>query len=228
MGWQQATAIYSISPFTMLDFPDKVACIVWFAGCNMQCPYCYNPEIVYGKGRLSYADVFTFLNGRKGLLDGVVLSGGECTMHRDLVPFARDLKSMGFALKLDTNGSRPEVLKQLMAEELLDYVALDYKAPARKHGQVTGNSKTLQGFEESLSLLIGSALLFEVRTTYHSALMNEEDLHEMQFFLTDRGYRGKHYLQNILEGAPSLAALPESEKLRTFASQHNIDTLIRN
>lgn len=94
----------------MQDFPDSTACILWVAGCNMRCGYCHNPQIVLGKGVLSEADVLNFLHRRKGLLDGVVLSGGEATAWPGLIAFTTRVKAMGFAVKLDTNGLRPDVL----------------------------------------------------------------------------------------------------------------------
>lgn len=88
--------IYNISPFTLLDFPDKTACILWFAGCNMRCAYCYNPDIVLGKGKKTIKEALNFIKTRKGLLDGVVLSGGECTLYKELPEIAREIKKMGF------------------------------------------------------------------------------------------------------------------------------------
>jgi pyruvate formate lyase activating enzyme len=121
-------AVYNITPFTLLDYPDKTACIVWFAGCNMRCVYCYNVDIVRGKGRMSYDEVYGFLDTRRGLLDAVVLSGGECLMHRSIESFIIELKKRNLLVKIDTNGSYPLVLSKLINEQLIDYVALDFKA----------------------------------------------------------------------------------------------------
>lgn len=120
--------IYSVTPFTMLDFPDRIACIIWFSGCNMRCPYCHNPQIVKGKGKGSVEEVLAFLEKRKGLLDGVVLSGGEASYNPGLPDFIQRVKDMGYAIKLDTNGLRPEIIETFLAQNMLDYVALDYKA----------------------------------------------------------------------------------------------------
>ncbi len=219
-------SIYSITPFTMLDFPDNTACIIWFAGCNMTCHYCYNPEIVCGKGRHSYDDALAFLDSRKGLLDGVVLSGGECTLHPDIRDFALEIHKRGFKIKLDTNGSKPEVIASMVRDELLSYIALDFKAPFFKYSDVTGMADA-DSFDQSLRFLVGSNIPFEVRTTYHSALMNEDDLLFMQKHLLKFGYRGAHFIQNILDGSPTLNSLPPSSKLLHFHNQI-LPTTIRN
>lgn len=203
--------MYSVSPFTLLDFPDRSACIVWFAGCNMRCPYCYNPEIVLGKGRQPWSEVETFLLKRKGLLQGVVFSGGECTLHPLLPSYALSVKKLGFELKVDTNGSRPQMLKLLCRENLLDYVALDFKAPPSLFRPVTG-SDLFQGFEDSLDLLLGAGVAFEVRTTVHASLLNEDTLGKMHDWLRQKGYTGTYYLQHFSGEKNTLQTLETSRK----------------
>ena len=103
--------VYGLTPFTMLDYPDRTACIIWFAGCNMRCAYCHNPEIVLGgKGTMQLGEIFMFLEKRKGLLSGVVLSGGEASVYPQIEEVAAKIKQMGFDIKLDTNGTRPEII----------------------------------------------------------------------------------------------------------------------
>ncbi|HEX5710906.1 MAG TPA: radical SAM protein, partial [Sulfuricurvum sp.] len=103
-------ALYDITPFTLLDFPDTPAAIFWFAGCNLRCVYCYNPDIVFGVARIKEEEALSFLRRRQGLLEGVVLSGGECTTYPHLLVFCRCIKSLGYTIKLDTNGMRPDVI----------------------------------------------------------------------------------------------------------------------
>lgn len=105
--------IHSITPFTLLDYPDRTACILWFAGCNMKCSYCYNPEVIFGKGKYSLSEITSFLNQRMQLLDGVVLSGGECLLYPDVIDIMRELKQLGFLIKVDTNGSMPSDCNKL-------------------------------------------------------------------------------------------------------------------
>lgn len=211
-----AKPIYSISPFTLLDFADRVACIFWMAGCNMRCPYCYNPEIVEGKGKIKWADAFTFLGQRKGFLEGVVLSGGECTLHRDIIPAIREIKEMELAVKIDTNGSRPEVVSTLCRERLIDYVALDFKALSRSYSAVTA-SYLYTPFVETLDLLLVSDIKFEVRTTVHSQLISLDDLLEMKQYLKDRGYRGDYFIQYFVDDKPTIGSLGPTYRFRDLS-----------
>ncbi len=205
------TPIYNITPFTLLDYPGRTACILWFAGCNMRCVYCYNPDIVLGKGRLSIGEATAFLRSRRGLLQGVVLSGGECTLHPAIFPLLEAAKEYGFDVKIDTNGSRPSVLEALLARQLVDYVALDFKALEHRFHTVT-QSGLFSAFAESLSLLNRSDVSFEVRTTVHSDLIGLADLQEMVKFLQHADYRGKYYIQHYVNGVPVLGRLGRSEK----------------
>jgi pyruvate formate lyase activating enzyme len=204
-------SIYSITPFTLLDYPHKSACILWFAGCNMRCLYCYNPEIVLGKGTISHEKALTFLQSRIHLLDAVVFSGGECLLHKDIISLITTIKKMGFLVKIDTNGSKPEVLKKLIENELIDYVALDFKALAPYFEKIT-LSALFVPFEKSLAALIKSNISFEVRTTVHSDLINEKQLREMIAYLETKQYRGNYYVQYFINEVITLEKLGHSSK----------------
>lgn len=195
----------------MLDFPDRTACILWFAGCNMRCGYCYNPEIVLGKGKLSWEHVWEFLISRRRLLDGVVFSGGECTIHPQVIPFVSEVKKMGFEVKIDTNGSRPEVIRQLIDENLLDYVALDFKAMPENYWKIT-RSDWFASFEKSLEILLVSNIAFEVRTTVHSDQLTAVDLQLMESWLRGKGFAGTYYLQHFRGDKQTMDELGESNK----------------
>ena len=201
-----AKPIYNITPFTLLDYPDKTACILWFAGCNMRCLYCYNPDIVEGKGRYSYEDAITFIRKRKYLLDGVVLSGGECTLHKQLPAFCRQLKDEGMLIKIDTNGTNPDLILDLQTDGLVDYIALDYKAPAAKHASITQSSLYAR-FQSFLRILLKSNIPFEIRTTVHTDLLNEEDLQEMIAFLEKEGFAGKLFIQHFVNDSRTIGQL---------------------
>lgn len=189
--------IYSVTPFTMLDFPGRTACIIWFTGCNMRCPYCHNPQIVKGKGRGDIDQVMAFLKRRQGLLDGVVLSGGEASAYPGLPDFISELKIMGYAIKLDTNGLRPDIIKRHLETGYIDYVALDYKAPPEKFRLVTGTDK-FELFSRTLNMLCAQGSVdFEVRTTVHTDLMDEDDVSGIIRDLEERGYTGVHAIQNF-------------------------------
>ena len=178
-----------------MDYPDHLSCIVWFAGCNMRCDYCYNVDIVYAKnGVYSFNDVLDFLKTRVSLLDSVVLSGGEATTH-NLVAFCTEIKKLGFLIKLDTNGTNYNSIKELLDLNLLDYIALDYKAPQDKFTQISHSNK-YDEFSKTLDLLINKNTAFEVRTTLHNDLLNVEDINTIIDDLSKRGYSQTYYLQN--------------------------------
>ncbi len=198
-----------MTPFSLLDYRDFTSCIVWFAGCNMKCLFCYNPEIVSGKGVFSYQYVLDFLDKRKGLLDGVVMSGGECTLHKELIPFAKEIKKKGFKIKLDTNGLKPEVIKVLIDEELIDFIALDFKAMPSDFYKIT-KSKSFQKFEKTLDMLLELKFKFEVRTTIHSELIQTEDLKNMIQFLENKGYTNEYYLQPFRNNIETISPLSYS------------------
>lgn len=201
--------IHSVTPFTLLDYPDKTACIVWFSGCNMACSYCYNPEIVYSKGALSYEDVLTFLTKRIGLLDAVVLSGGECTRAKGLLEFVEKIKNLGFLVKVDSNGSHPMVIEELIKRELINYVALDFKAMPERFYRIT-KSKLFLKFEQTLKVLIENYVRFEVRTTFHEGLMRKEDVSQMCNFLHEKKYTGTYFIQHFFNGSNTIGAMRDS------------------
>lgn len=203
-------AIHSITKFTTLDFPNHLASILWFAKCNMACPYCYNPQIVRENGQISIEEALQFLQSRQGRLEGVVLSGGECTLYPHLEALICEIKRLGFKIKIDTNGSNPTLLGGLIENNLIDYVALDYKAPLNKYETIVRYAHA-ERFEHSLELLIHSDILFEVRTTLHSDLLSLEDIDTIIQDLHVRNYQGIYYLQNYLHVEPTLGATKEQQ-----------------
>lgn len=220
--------ICDITRFTTLDFPDRVACIVWFSGCQMRCPYCYNPHMALGEGSLSPSDLYDFLRLRQGKLDGVVLSGGECTMYPHIIEMCETIKEMGFEIKIDTNGLRPQVLHKLVESHLIDYVALDFKATKEKFKSVTATNGYEQ-FLQSLEYLIDADISFEIRTTVHADLLQEEDINKMSQFLHKKGYEGAYYLQNYLHVEPTLGQMSEPKHHFDVAKlNHPIPIHLRN
>ncbi len=220
--------IYSLTPFTLLDYPHKSACILWFAGCNMRCLYCYNPEIVLGKGSISFEKILSFLHSRKNLLDAVVFSGGECVLHKNIISLIAEVKKMGFLVKIDTNGSSPDIMQKLLNQNQIDYIALDFKAPKSKFQSIT-QSNLYYSFEKTLDLILKTKVPFEVRTTYHSDLLTEEDLEGMVRFLESKNYVGNYYIQYFKNNVETLSKLERSnnridcEKLST----QNIKLILR-
>ena len=229
MNASVSTPIYSITPFTLLDYPHQSACILWFAGCNMRCLYCYNPEIVLGKGKLTFQHALDFLTTRKNLLDAVVFSGGECLLHKKAIDFIATVKKMGFLVKIDTNGSKPKVLQALLDQQTIDYVALDFKSIPKDFEKIT-QSDLFAPFEQSLELLLKHSVAFEVRTTIHSDLISKEALQEMIAYLEQKGYQGTYYIQYFVNDTTTLATLEYSQ--RTFhpeeLSTSTIQLVVRN
>src|SRR5690606_20142894 len=148
-------------------------------------------------------EALAFLRSRRGLLEGVVLSGGECTLHRSIFPLLASIKELGFFAKVDTNGSRPVVMQALVKQGLIDYVALDFKAPEYRYSTVT-QSNLFPAFIESLLLLMDAGIPFEVRTTVHCDLMGMEELQAMVASLQNVGYRGNYYIQHFVNNVPVL------------------------
>jgi pyruvate formate lyase activating enzyme len=205
--------IYDLTPMTMLDYPDELACIVWFSGCNMRCPYCYNPHIVESSGDYSLETFYNFLDKRKGLLDGVVLSGGECTSSPKIFDIATEVKKKGYKIKVDTNGSNPEVIKELVEKDLVDYIALDYKSPDYKIEDLTGRGISIfKRFILTLDFLISQPKIsFEVRTTVHHHLLNEDDVNYIILDLYNRGYNNTYYIQKSLDDVEMISKLPKQK-----------------
>lgn len=203
--------IYDLTPFTHLDYPKHLACIVWFSGCNMRCSYCYNKDIVFAKnGKYSPQDILDFLKKRQGLLDGVVLSGGEASMQ-ELLPFAKAIKELGFKIKLDTNGTNPALIKELTLKKLIDFVALDYKAPQEKFQAITLSNK-FEEFSKTLDFLLETGFDFEVRTTLHLDLLDEEDINSIAKDLIQRGYTKPYYVQLFRDTGDNIGNISSSSK----------------
>ncbi len=175
----------------------------------MRCDYCYNKDIVFtNQGEYSFNDILSFLKKRVGLLDGVVLSGGEATNH-NLIPFCQEIKKLGFKIKLDTNGVNYEHIKELIKLNLLDYIALDYKAPYYKFKEIT-HSNDFKSFEKTLELLISKNINFEVRTTVHPDLLNENDINYIIKDLKNKNHNKSYFLQEFLDTDNNIGNLSSS------------------
>lgn len=185
------------TPFTAIDYPGHTACMVYTIGCNFRCPYCHNPELVDETVEVTYPeeDIIAFLERRRGLLDGVVITGGEPTMHGDdLLRFMRRVKEMGFLVKLDTNGTNPDFVARAIEEHLVDYIAMDVKAPLSHYSRVVGRPVDTVAIEQSISL-VRRAPEYEFRTTVVKALLTPEDVEEIAKMV--RGAR-HYYLQKFV------------------------------
>lgn len=163
---------------SLIDYPGKICAIVFTVGCNFRCPFCHNPELVDETADLmSEDDILAFLERRKNLLDAVTITGGEPTMHSDLLLFMRKLKGMGYLVKLDSNGTNPEVLSTVIDEKLADYIAMDIKSPLEKYGETVARPVDTVKIKESITFIMESGIDYEFRTTVVKSLLSPEDIH---------------------------------------------------
>jgi pyruvate formate lyase activating enzyme len=170
-GWQK---------FSLIDFPGRASAILFTQGCPFRCPFCHNPELINPTqgmfAPVTEEEILDFLATRQKKLDGVVITGGEPTLQKDLLEFVAKIKSLGFAIKLDTNGSRPEIIEKLIMNGHLDYVAMDYKAPLEKYQMHSGSMIDVLKIKESVELIRGSGVDYEFRTTVVKELLDFEDI----------------------------------------------------
>ncbi len=217
--------ICGLQKMTLLDYPGKVACTVFLGGCNFRCPFCHNSELFSGQQEQLMEDraFFDFLKSRRGLLDGVCVSGGEPTLYPKLADFMMQIKALGFQIKLDTNGTRPAILKGLAAVGLVDYIAMDVKNGPSEYAATVGlESCDLEAVEESLRFLIEGHVDYELRTTLVSQLHNEASIRSMGQWLGQLvpGKKPKKiFLQSFVDRDTVLfsgLSAPESKDMHQF------------
>ncbi len=164
---------------SLIDYPGGVSGVVFTQGCNFRCPYCHNPELVDPRrfvGSIPAEDILDFLQQRRGKLDAVTITGGEPTLQGDLPEFIKEIKDMGFLVKIDTNGSAPTMLARLLAGGLVDYVAMDLKGPLERYPTLVGATVNRRDLEESIALLGDAGLPHEFRTTLVASLLTVEEI----------------------------------------------------
>ncbi|WP_424428370.1 anaerobic ribonucleoside-triphosphate reductase activating protein [Poseidonibacter sp.] len=211
--------VYNITKFTTTDYVGHLSCVVWFIKCNFRCLYCYNDDLVHSKtANQSPNDVIAFLKTRVGLLDAVVLSGGEATVH-DLIPFCKEIKKLGFKIKLDTNATNPKQIKELIKLNLIDYMAIDFKATKEKFETIT-KTKKYDDYIKTIKYLIDINFDFEIRTTVHSELLKTNDINKMIKTLENLGYKKTYYLQNFLQTPTNIGDIYE----RSFINKDEIES----
>lgn len=206
---------------TLLDFPNKVACILFVRGCNFRCPFCHNASLVCGGAENHYPeeDILAFLKKRQGLLDGVVISGGEPTLYPELIPFLRKVRELGYAIKLDTNGTNPGLLKQIVRENLADYVAMDIKNSPHFYSATCGIPKAdIAAVEESRDFLISGETEYEFRTTVVDGLHTKESIEELACWIAGAK---RYYLQAFKDSGNLL----HPENLHAFGQKEMAELL---
>ncbi len=219
---------------TLLDFPNKVACILFVRGCNLRCPFCHNATLVSGNAENAFPEetVLAFLKKRQGLLDGVVISGGEPTLYPELIPFLKSVRELGYAIKLDTNGTNPALLKQIVRENLVDYIAMDIKNSPAFYSATCGIPKVdIASIEESRDFLMSGNVDYEFRTTVVSGMHTKESIEELACWIAGAK---RYYLQAFKDSGnllhpENLTAFGESEmaKLLEIAQKYIPSAQIR-
>lgn len=215
---------------SLIDFPGHIATVIFTGGCNFRCPMCHNAELVLSQNALPTLSpdvLWTFLHRRVGQVTGVVVTGGEPTLQADLPAFMAEVRGLGYAVKLDTNGYRPSVLSDLLKAELVDYVAMDIKAPPEKYGELTGlPDLDLTRIERSLALLRASEVPCEFRTTVVPGMLDVDDVAAIARWLSRDGVGTvtRYVVQQFRGGQtlnPDLAAVApyRSELLREAAQR---------
>ncbi len=168
--------------FSLIDYPGKICAIVFTQGCNFRCPYCHNPELVDPKRfsrPIAEEEIIEFLANRRGKLDSVEITGGEPTLQRDLIDFMSELKKLDYLVKLDSNGSNPGILSEAIKREIVDYIAMDVKAPLERYREITNSRVYPEKIEHSIELIMSSGLDYEFRTTVVKSQLGKRDILEI-------------------------------------------------
>lgn len=171
--------IGGLQKFSLIDYPGKTCAIIFTQGCNFRCKYCHNPELVLSDQftqPIPINKIMQFLTSRKGQLDAVTITGGEPTLHSDLIDFIKQIKQLGFLIKLDSNGTNSKILQQLIEQKLVDYLAMDIKAPLEKYKDIVDTNVEIKEIKASINLIINSNINHEFRTTIVKSLTSLDDL----------------------------------------------------
>ncbi len=225
--------IKGLQKLTLLDFPSKMACTVFTAGCNFRCPFCHNASLVttVDDDKIDEEDFFGFLNKRQGILEGVCVTGGEPTLQPDLEEFLYKIKSLGYEVKLDTNGYRPDVLKSAVNKGLVDYVAMDIKNSKEKYGITAGvENFDISKIEESVDFLKNGSCPYEFRTTVVKELHTAQDIEQMAKWLQGST---RYYLQSFVDSGDLICSgysgydKNEMKNMLNIAKKHFENTELR-
>lgn len=214
---------YGLQKMTLLDFPGRVACTVFSCGCNFRCPFCHNAGLVLPDADRSMlmdqTEILAFLRKRQGLLDGVCLTGGEPLLFEENLAFLREIKALGYAVKLDTNGAFPERLKQAVTDGLADYVAMDIKNAPDSYAETAGLRVDMERIRESVDFLLSGAVPYEFRTTVVLPYHTEERMESIGKWIagTEKYFLQQYKDENVdLLGDPATMRPAEKAQLETF------------
>ena len=225
--------LHGLQRMTLLDFPGKVACTVFLGGCDFRCPFCHNFELIDGTAApiMDDSELFSFLESRKGLIEGVAITGGEPCLHPDLPAFIRSIRAAGYPVKLDTNGYHPEMLARILEENLVDYVAMDIKNQEEKYPLTCGvESVDMAKIKESIALLMNGNTDYEFRTTVIDELHDEEDFEKIALLISGAK---RYFLQRFTDrdsvpyGNLSAPSFEKMYRLAEIAKTYVPDTQLR-
>ena len=212
--------IHGLQKMTLLDYPGHVACTVFLGGCDLRCPFCHNFELIDGSAEpiMDDQELLSFLKKRQGLLDGVAITGGEPCLRPDLIDLIKDIRALGYPVKLDTNGLHPDVLETLVKERLVDYVAMDIKNSPEHYAQTSGvETIDLDKIRRSISILMHGPVDYEFRTTVIDQLHNAQDMEGIGTLI--QGAK-RFFLQAFTDrdSVPFAGfSAPPAEKMRSYA-----------
>jgi len=206
---------------SLLDYPDKISAIVWTVGCNFKCPFCYNLQLVKKSAEcIDENEILSFLKKRKGLLEGISISGGEPLLQKDIEDFIIKIKKLDYLVKIDTNGAFPDLLEKLIEEKLVDYVAMDVKAPKDKYHKLSGVKTDIDKIEKSIKIINDKAADYEFKTTFVPGLLEKEDIIKIAKWLKGSS---KYYLQQFKTDVPLISN--KLEKAVPYSKEYLYETL---
>jgi len=213
--------IGGIQKTSLLDYPDTISAIIWTVGCNFRCPFCYNRDLVFGKvPTITEEEVLSFLKKRIGLLEGLVITGGEPLIQEDIVDFISKVKKLGYLVKIDTNGIYPEKLKELIDKKLVDYIAMDIKAPKKKYDSLSGKKVDIKKIEKSIDIIKKSGIDYEFRTTFIPDFLTKEDIKEISKWLKSSK---KFFIQQFKNDVSLIS--PKLENKKPYLNEELVETL---
>jgi len=214
--------IGGLQKITLIDYPGRIAATVFLIGCDFKCPWCYSselvlPEKIKKQPRISQKEFFKFLKERKELLEGATICGGEPSINKDLPQFCKKIKKAGYLVKLDTNGSNPKMLKKLIDEKLIDYVAMDIKLPREKYQKILGRKIKIEDIEKSVKILKEGKVDYEFRTTVVPTILTKEDILKIAKWISGAK---RYYLQNF---KPEKTIDPKFEKIKPYPQEYLLE-----
>ncbi len=215
---------------SLIDYPGKISCVLFVSGCNFDCPYCHNPDLVrcgqnQPGGSLTEEEAYRFLRERQGFLEGVVISGGEPTLRDELPSVCRNIRNMGFPVKLDTNGSRPRLLRELSREKLVDYIAMDIKTDPERYDSHIARGVQPRKIRSSIRLIMESSIPYEFRTTCVKPMVNPETIDNITHLIDGAMCYALQKFSNVrvlhpefFEETPRACDMEELTRMRSIAS----------